>query len=152
MEHTMDAQKPDWFALTESDGAPRPAPKNRSKKPMAALLLVGVVLAGGGFIASAEEDDDDYDYQAKPISITSMVDSPESADALDPATAEVARTTVTNTLDPLTPPAFAPITNVAPRGDDDDDDDDHERGERRGHRGDRDRDFDEDDDRDEEEH
>ena len=148
MEHTMDAQKPDWFALTESDGAPRPAPKNRSKKPMAALLLVGVVLAGGGFIASAEEDDDDYDYQAKPISITSKVDSPESADALDPATAEVARTTVTNSVDALTPPAIEPVTNVGPRGDDDDDD--HERGERRGHRGDRD--HDDDDDRDEEEH
>ena len=139
----MDAQKPDWFALTESDGAPRPAPKARSKKPITALLLVGVVLAGGGLIAKAEDHHDEH--QAKPISLTSKVDSPESADALDPATAEVARTTGTNSVDEITPPAIAPVTTVGPRGGDDDDDEDHERGGRRGHWGDRDRDHDEED-------
>ncbi|CAN2219904.1 hypothetical protein MCEMRE203_01195 [Candidatus Nanopelagicaceae bacterium] len=118
----MDAQKPDWFALTESDGAPRPAPKARNRKPLTALLLAGAVLAGGGFFANAEDDDDSY--QAQPISITSKVDSPESAEALDPATAEVARTTVTKSVGALTPPAIAPVTNVGSRGHDDEDDDD----------------------------
>ena len=134
----MDAQKPDWFALTESDGAPRPAPKARSKKVPAAILAIAAVIGGGGFIANAEDDDD---YQATTIS--SKVDSPESADALDPATAEVARTTGTNSVDEITPPAIAPVTTVGPRGGDDDED--HERGGRRGHWGDRDRDHDEED-------
>jgi hypothetical protein len=64
----MTSEKPDWFAMTENDGAPVAAPKARRKLTFAAVLATSALVLGGAVFANAH---DEQSAQAETPAVTS---------------------------------------------------------------------------------